>query len=377
MRGVLEGEELRRRERRRERLPGLGRSGAQCRARSPATWPDPRPQSRVDAVAMEWANGDVRINLVRGGPFSRVPDRGDPSNVGATREEYSPKSQTRIPMSAPQPSREEFKPNPNYYQHTAPATYGIVHPDYKISSKRYCDVSLPKFGLEREDSLPPRSSDYPSLQRGFGASAFTAPASDDSCSQVCSECPGGGAPCDYGPPSEPGYPMVEIHSSCMPPEPPESYTLDMGGVVSGVGVSDDRSVQSHASHCDIRDFEEWRGLRGSHESLGSLPPDLQRHLQNCRCPCDHLGYGNYQTLLEGGRVSHISRSLSEAAAAVYGGARGPQDDPSGASSSSCGPMAPGQGLQGGPDYTQLSFLDSPRSTSSNGFPTRRKVQAMG
>ena len=30
------------------------------------------------------------------------------------------------------------------------------------------------------------------------------------------------------------------------------------------------------------------------ECLVDIPPDLEEHLQSCRCPCDHLGYGNYQ-----------------------------------------------------------------------------------
>jgi len=74
-------------------------------------------------------------------------------------------------------------------------------------------------------------------------------------------------------------------------------------------------------------------------------------------------------LIESGTgVSNISLSLNEAAAAVYG-ARPPgalPDDKTGASTSAS------SGVAAGPDYTQLSFLDSPRSTSSNGFPTRRK-----
>lgn len=241
---------------------------------------------------MEWANGDVRINLVRGGAFSRVSERGTDPSSSLPRE-----VQTHLPMSGLKEHRDEFKPNPNYYQQTAPPTYGIVHPDYTLNSSRYCETTLPNYALDTQDhgGLPPMGPDYPALQRGYSTtSAFTAPTSDDSCSQVCSECPGGGAPCDYGP-SETGYPMVEIHSSCIPTEPPDTFTVDMGGTSSNVvGVTDNRSVQSHASHCDIRDFEEWRGMRGSHESLGSLPADLQRHLQNCRCPCDHLGYGNYQ-----------------------------------------------------------------------------------
>lgn len=249
---------------------------------------------------MAWANGDVRINLARDGQFSRIPERRD-QGAGVVRADYSPK--THHPMSGPQPPREEFKPNPSYYQQTAPATYGIVHPDYsKSSSNKYCDITLPKYKSDRQDHVLQKAPvDYPPLQRGYSSSAFTALPSDDSCSQVCSECPGGGAPCDYGP-AESSYPMVEIHSSCLQVEPHETFTMEMGPSTSTSGVlmsgaPDTRSVQSHASHCDLRDFEEWRGLRGSRESLGSLPPDLQSHLQNCRCQCDHLGYGNYQVRL--------------------------------------------------------------------------------
>ena len=252
---------------------------------------------------MEWANGDVRINLAaRDSPFSRIPERGDQA-TGVARGEYPAK--THLSMSGPQPPREEFKVNPTFYQRTAPATYGIVHPDYKISGKRFCEPPpLAAYQLERQDEQH-GSVEYPSLPRGFTAvsSGYTAPSSDDSCSQVCTECPGGGAPCDYGP-SESGYPMVELRSSCLPPEHADTYTMEIGvtgasvssvpNVVVPTATADNRSVQSHVSHCDIRDFEEYRGLRGSRESLGSLPPDLQRHLQNCRCQCDHLGYGNYQ-----------------------------------------------------------------------------------
>lgn len=251
---------------------------------------------------MAWANGDVRINLARDGPFSRIPDRRDPS-AGVARADYPPKAHRQM-SGPPQPPREEYKPNTGYYPKTAPATYGIIHPDYsKISSTKFCDSAIPNYKVERQDHVVPQmSSEYPPpLQRGYSSSAFTAPHADDGCSQVCSECPGGGAPCEYGP-QEPGYPIVEIHSSCLPPEPPETFAMEMGPSTSNLGQcsavsTDSRSVQSHqshASHCDLRDFEEWRGLRGSRESLGSLPPDLQRHLQNCRCQCDHLGYGNYE-----------------------------------------------------------------------------------
>ncbi|XP_050696729.1 dipeptidase 1-like [Eriocheir sinensis] len=68
--------------------------------------------------------------------------------------------------------------------------------------------------------------------------------------------------------------------------------------------------------------------------------------------CVNLNYGNpsRQSLLEGGcpAVSHISRSHSSCSAETC------RHDPSTV-------------------YTQLSYLDSPRSTSSNGFANRRKV----
>ena len=277
---------------------------------------------------MEWANGDVRINVLREGPFSRIPERGDTASTGVAARRDNP-SKTHISINEPPlPPRDK---NPNYYQHTVVGVpYGIVHPKYKLSNKRYCETNLPQsYPLQREEQHGSQqvSEEYPSLPRGFpsSSSAFTAPLSDDSCSQVCSECPGKGAPCEYGgPPLESSYPMVELHPSCIQQgqqqqqqqqqQRPDSYYLeviDSGGAVSGSGpggssgavvggpvtAPDTRSVQSHQSHnshCDLRDFEEWRGLRGSRESLGSLPPDLQRHLQNCRCQCDHLGYGNYQ-----------------------------------------------------------------------------------
>ncbi|CAL4206089.1 unnamed protein product, partial [Meganyctiphanes norvegica] len=114
---------------------------------------------------------------------------------------------------------------------------------------------------------------------------------------------------------------------------------------------DSRSLHSHhASHCDLRDFQEWREMRGSRESVGTLPAELERHLKDCRCPCDHLGYGNFQTLSESSTaVAHISHSGA------------------GCGSSGCSRRDPPS------VYTQLSYLDSPRSTSSNGFPARRKV----
>ncbi|XP_064090829.1 uncharacterized protein LOC135204613 [Macrobrachium nipponense] len=122
---------------------------------------------------------------------------------------------------------------------------------------------------------------------------------------------------------------------------PECYDGGGGGGVGG-GLR-----SHHASHCDLREFEEWREMRGSRESVGTLPPELETHLKQCRCPCDHLGYGNYQSLVDG-RVSHISRSHSSCSVDTC------RHDP---------PTV----------YTQLSYLDSPRSTSSNGFTHRRKA----
>ena len=31
-----------------------------------------------------------------------------------------------------------------------------------------------------------------------------------------------------------------------------------------------------------------------HDCAMDLPVDMEEHLQNCRCHCDHMGYGNYQ-----------------------------------------------------------------------------------
>ena len=76
-----------------------------------------------------------------------------------------------------------------------------------------------------------------------------------------------------------------------------------------------------------------------------------------------------QTLMDSSHVPNISRSLSEAAAAVYGQITAAQEEQSTSTSSVAHASA---GQPHGADFTQLPFLDSPRSTSSNGFPTRRK-----
>lgn len=44
--------------------------------------------------------------------------------------------------------------------------------------------------------------------------------------------------------------------------------------------------RSSARHRDSEDEEEEE----------ELSFDLRQHLRECRCPCDHLGYGNYLQL---------------------------------------------------------------------------------
>ena len=54
-------------------------------------------------------------------------------------------------------------------------------------------------------------------------------------------------------------------------------------------------MQSHASQCNIRDFEEYRGFeRVKGVIWGPSLPTWSSICRNCRCNCDHLGYGNYQ-----------------------------------------------------------------------------------
>ncbi|KAF0287712.1 hypothetical protein FJT64_013882 [Amphibalanus amphitrite] len=52
------------------------------------------------------------------------------------------------------------------------------------------------------------------------------------------------------------------------------------------------------------------------ECLVDIPPDLEEHLQSCRCPCDHLGYGNYQPASTRGRGGgdHPGAELASTAA---------------------------------------------------------------
>ena len=274
---------------------------------------------------MEWANGDVRMNYSREVSFSRIKDPEDPCPI-YTRdypaksyvdypESHSsppqPQSTTRVPSECAS-SHCGYSPGPAPHR-AAPPPFGISHPDYRMAATTKVDiyppesysqttyVPVPEYSPTEQCHFQPPRPPYDDPERGGFPST-----------SVCTECPGGGAPCDYGPPATcysgedcqvsrgdlrttadgrapsggrdvpimEAYPMVhkepslsDIHQDCY----------------------DSRSLQSHhASHCDLREFQEWRHTRGSRESLSHLPPELEKHLRDCRCPCDHLGYGNFQ-----------------------------------------------------------------------------------
>ena len=294
---------------------------------------------------MSWANGDARVNLLPrnshgGGSVGLVGSSYPPplperrhtlASANSAIDFNNPHLQRPIGISRQQSIDDGFKPDVGCDEF-APTTYGFVTVDYdqrdaqiphktaqyttdypNLENRQIHPVLSKQASFnsrQQPPNLPPGGyhhqgvANYPQpIQQRVFTSTFPGQPSSEECSQVCSECPGG-APCEYGVMPQPDYPLVEIHHhqphppSCHNVGPDGSYSinLDPGNMGhSNQMMSRNSSASSnHLDHCDIRDFEEWRGTRGSRESLGSLPPDLQRHLEDCRCQCDHLGYGNYQ-----------------------------------------------------------------------------------
>lgn len=305
---------------------------------------------------MEWANGDIRCNYGRTIPLTNVQETVvDFHGYPPTTREYLPPSrdyppQTHLEYGTGVPRGEcggtgvsqgecvqgvprgECTPNHcGYRQPAADYQYGIVHPNYQISSKSGQAISSSYPG-ERREYLPSSQRDYLSGYPAEPCAFRTQPPYSERSPCVggpCRECPGGST-CDYSP--APGLgggscypgpnecqvrsgdlgppkvdilpdvrasagegrgmpppdirPTTEVHHMEGPPEPRPEMRHE---------CYDTRSLRSHhASHCDLREFQEWREMRGSRESVGTLPPELETHLKDCRCPCDHLGYGNYQ-----------------------------------------------------------------------------------
>lgn len=324
---------------------------------------------------MEWANGDIRVGTGRGLPRPKVHETVVDMHGYPPARDYPP--QTHLDYGSVGVSRGECTPKHCGYggPPTSHHPYGITHPNYQTSGGAVPGGGSPYPGDRRDYAPPPR--DYPPPSYSSEQCGYSAPATYVTVSAgrrspcpggTCTECPGGPAceyragpgvgPCyssadrpprtDLGPPPD-IHPEVRPADARQPPDvhrdvPPELRQEARGECYEARG-----GRSHHASHCDLREFQEWRELRGSRESVGTLPPELESHLRECRCPCDHLGYGNYQSLLEAcPAVSHISRSHSSCSAET------------------CRHEA-------STVYTQLSYLDSPRSNSSNGFANRRKV----
>ncbi|KAK7081932.1 hypothetical protein SK128_025828, partial [Halocaridina rubra] len=301
---------------------------------------------------MEWANGDIRCNFSRTRPpqFSNVQEtivdfHGYTPSSSSSRD--YPSAQTRLDYGAE--ARPECKPNHCGYPPTGSHTYGITHPNYQITSKSSSSsshVASSVYSSSERPSYMPQTHDYaityPSVctYGGGGGGSQTYLTENEGRSSACvggscSECPlsatcnyapiplssGGG--CAYQPTDECHVrtelgPHPDIHPEVItsgeirhpPPPPPHhshSHAHRHGDIPRGEmelrgeelqqppECYDTRTIRSHhASHCDLREFEEWREMRGSRESVGTLPPELETHLKQCRCPCDHLGYGNYQ-----------------------------------------------------------------------------------
>lgn len=283
---------------------------------------------------MEWSkvNGDVRA-------FGYGPPRDvDPAGpyIGGYKEEFAPR--THLEYGPPPKTRIELIPSSRAFAPVGQRAGG------RPLAPGVQEFSFSQGGSARETHDPAGLRGYPLGRKGQQQQPFmpeyateqecrpfpTLPQSDQGChsANVCSDCPPRGSPCDFGPdrvcfhsgseaPIRTGLRTGadgRLHgadpSACPPPLSPDEYPVGHEKVIHVEGASDPapdcgaeprpfQIAQSphpihHASHCDLKDFHEWRDLRGSRESLRTLPPDLERHLRECRCPCDHLGYGNYQ-----------------------------------------------------------------------------------
>ncbi|XP_063847867.1 uncharacterized protein LOC135092973 [Scylla paramamosain] len=219
---------------------------------------------------MEWANGDIRVGTGRAPPRPKVHETVVDMHGYPPARDYPP--QTHLDYGSVGVPRAEC--TPKHCGYGGPPTsghhpYGITHPNYQTSG------SAP-------GAAPPIRA---SARVSGGAACEYRPA----CYSSADRPPRTdlGPPPDIHPEVRPAEarPPPDVHRD-VPPElrqeaRPECYEARGG-----------RS--HHASHCDLREFQEWRELRGSRESVGTLPPELESHLRECRCPCDHLGYGNYQ-----------------------------------------------------------------------------------
>lgn len=268
---------------------------------------------------MEWANGDIRVGTGRAPPRPKVHETVVDMHGYPPARDYPP--QTRLDYGPAGSARAECTPKHCGY---APAhlPYGITHPNYQTSTAAPGGGS--PYPGDRRDYPPPPPRDYPppsysSEQCGYSGPTTYIPGGRRSpCpGGTCSECPGGPA-CDYrsgpgvGPACYPASdrpprpdlgPPPDIHPDVRPAEvrPPPDVHRDVPPELRQEAPRAECYEQRgapphshHASHCDLREFQEWRDLRGSRESVGTLPPELESHLRECRCPCDHLGYGNYQ-----------------------------------------------------------------------------------
>lgn len=260
------------------------------------------------------ANGDIRCNLGRATlPRSSVHETVVDLHGYQPERDFPP--QTHLDYGSPGVPRAECTPKHCTYTPpiTARPTYGITHPNYHTSTKSvptsavgspYPDDRHEYVAQQREYTTiyPPEQCSFPGTYEPRGPCLAT----------TCSDCPGGpceyrhgghglGAPCyttttsecqqrtDLGPPPD-IHPEVRTSDIRLPPDVHRDVPSELRPE-----CYDSRTVRSHhASHCDLREFQEWRDLRGSRESVGTLPPELESHLKECRCPCDHLGYGNYQ-----------------------------------------------------------------------------------
>lgn len=223
----------------------------------------------------------------------------DLHGYGPARGEYPP--HTHLEYGTAGVPRPECTPKHcGYAPPTTHHQYGITHPTYQPAAK----PQVPTYQVEERQYPAGQYQPHIAYTRPYPAGGGT---QTPCVSASCSECRDFRAPpttcytttnecqprTDLGPPPDihpevrPAdlRPTPDVHRD-VPPElrqdpRPECY--------------DSRSLRSHhASHCDLREFQEWREMRGSRESVGTLPPELESHLKECRCPCDHLGYGNYQ-----------------------------------------------------------------------------------
>ncbi|XP_071538357.1 uncharacterized protein [Panulirus ornatus] len=255
---------------------------------------------------MEWANGDIRCNFGRTNlPLGNVqetvvdfhgyqPARGDyPAH---THLEYGTPTVPRPPECTPK--RCGYTPPTTHHQYG-----GIAHPTYQTPAKAVQGGGgVPTYPVEGREYLPTGQRDfppptYPAEQCGYPGGArpqhpYLPGGQRSPCvSGTCGECRGGPPTCEFRAPTtcytttnecQPRTdlgPPPDIHPEVRPP-PDLRPTPDVHRDVPAElrqdprpECYDSRSLRSHhASHCDLREFQEWREMRGSRESVGTLPP---------------------------------------------------------------------------------------------------------